>query len=784
MKFSEHWLRSHVNPALNSDELAHVLTMAGLEVEALESVAPEFTGVVVARILGVEKHPDADRLQVCRVDVGQGEPLQIVCGAPNARAGLMAPCALVGAVLPGFAIEQAKVRGVPSFGMMCSARELGLAEESSGLLELRDDAPLGQDIRAYLDLDDRLFTLKLTPNRSDCLSVFGVAREVAAVTDTPLALPQSRPVVPAHAAQKTVRVEQPAACPRYCGRVITGLNAKAPTPGWMVQRLERGGLRSISAIVDITNYVLLEMGQPLHAFDLDKLAGDIRVRHAQPAEKIALLNEQTAELQPDMLVIADDSGAIALAGIMGGSSTAVSDATTDIFLESAFFTPAAIAGRARRLGLATDSSYRFERGVDFAAIREALERTSQLALEICGGQAGPVSEAGAALPARDPIRLRTRRVEDVLGVALGETAITELFKRLQFGFDAAEGEFRVTPPSYRFDLAIEEDLIEEVARLHGYENIPAMPPRSMLAMLPARESAARDDDLRRMLVAADYQEVVSYSFVDESWERDLAANETPIRLLNPIASNMSVMRSSLWGGLLDALLYNLNRKQERVRLFEIGACFAREGFAYRQATQVAGVCFGNAMPDQWGEPARKVDFYDVKADVEALAHGRCRCVAATHPALHPGQSARVTVDGADIGWLGGLHPKWQQHFQLPSGVVMFELELEPLLQLALPRFAEVAKFPPVRRDLAVVVDETVPVQALLDAMQEVRVEAVNEIALFDQYRGKGIEPGKKSLAFLVVMQDTQRTLTDEDADAAVARLLSAMAQKHGAVLRS
>jgi phenylalanyl-tRNA synthetase beta chain len=784
MKFSENWLRLHVNPALDSEQLAHVLTMAGLEVEELEPVASDFSSVVVAEILSAEKHPDADRLQVCRVNIGTGEPLQIVCGAPNARAGLKAPCALVGAVLPGFNIKQAKVRGIESFGMMCSSKELGLAEESSGLLELPEDAPVGQDIRQYLDLNDKLITLKLTPNRSDCLSIIGVARDVAALTDTPLAPLETVAIAELDTTQKAVKVAESVACPRYCGRVVKGVDAAAKAPAWMVRRLERSGIRSISAIVDITNYVLLELGQPLHAFDLARLSGDVHVRFARAREQIALLNGQAAELQADMLVIADDSGAVALAGIMGGATTAVSESTTDIFLESAFFTPSAISGKARRLGLSTDSSYRFERGVDFAMTRQALDRATQLVLEICGGQAGIVTEVVGNLPERKPVRLRVARAAAVLGIALDQTVIAGLLNRLQFPFVMEGDQFLVTPPSYRFDISIEEDLIEEIARLHGYEHVPATPPQSSVLMLPAEESKTGAADLRRALADADYREVVSYSFVDEAWERNLQANESPIRLRNPIASNMSVMRSSIWGGLLEALSYNLNRKQDRVRLFEIGACFSAEDGVYREVTRLAGLCYGAAMPEQWGETARDVDFFDAKADIEKLTCGRARFEASTHPALHPGQSARILLGGCLIGWLGSLHPKWQQHYQLPRGVVLFELELAALVERAVPVFSDVAKFPPVRRDLALVVDQAVPAQSLLDAMLNAGSGLVNDIALFDQYTGKGVPEGKKSLAFLVVMQDTQSTLTDNEVDAEVNLLVKAAASAFGAELRS
>ncbi|HSH71494.1 MAG TPA: phenylalanine--tRNA ligase subunit beta [Methylophilaceae bacterium] len=783
MQFSEQWLRQYVNPSLDSDALGHALTMSGLEVEGLDSVGATFTKVVIAEIISTEKHPDADRLQVCKVDIGAAEPLQIVCGASNARAGLKAPCALVGAELPGFSIKQAKVRGVESFGMMCSSKELGLAEESTGLLELPADAVVGQDIREYLGLNDKLFTLKLTPNRSDCLSLVGIAREVAALTGAALSLPTIAAVTPQIETTKNVLVDSPAECPRYCGRLVAGVNAQAKTPEWMVRSLERSGLRSISAIVDITNYVLLELGQPLHAFDANKLQGDIQVRLATANEPLTLLNQQEVKLAGDMLVIADNSGAVALAGIMGGASTAVSDDTTDIFLESAFFTPDAIAGKARRLGLSTDSSYRFERGVDYGNTRNALERATALVQQICGGQAGAITEVTGSLPVRKPTVLRMERLVSVLGIALDQAQVSKLFDQLGFSYEIKAGVFEVIPPSYRFDISIEEDLIEEIARLHGYDNIPAIAPHADLQMLPSSESSLNRAVLRDALAANGYQEIVSYSFVDESWERDLLGNADPIALKNPIASNMSVMRSGLWGGLLDTLVYNLNRKQERVRLFETGAAYARSGANFTETTHISGLAYGDATPEQWADAARSIDFFDVKADVDALTNGRAEYVAEAHPALHPGQSARIFLDGKPIGWLGKLHPKWQQHYQLPRSTVLFELDVEPLLQRALPQYVEVPKFPPVRRDMAVLVDEKVTVQAILNTMTDAKIQYVSDIALFDVYRGKGIAENKKSLAFLVLMQDTQKTLMDAEADAVMANLLDLLKREHGAELR-
>jgi phenylalanyl-tRNA synthetase beta chain len=784
MKFSESWLRTLVNPSLTSEELAHLLTMAGLEVEEMTGVAPAFDKVVVAQVLSKEKHPDADRLNLLSVDVGLAEPLAIVCGAQNVSVGMKAPCALVGAKLPGIEIKQAKVRGIESFGMMCSSKELGFAEESSGLLELAADAVVGQSIRQHLDLDDHLLTLKLTPNRCDCLSVNGIAREVAALTGSALqVLPQTSFKQNSSLSRK-VKVAESAACPRYTGRVIAGVNAKATTPAWMVQRLERCGLRSISALVDVTNYVLLELGQPLHAFDLNKLSGDIEVRFARSGESLKLLNEQTVKLQADMLVITDDKNPVALAGVMGGADSAVDDATTDIFLESAFFAPSVIVGKSRQLGFGSDSSYRFERGVDFAATQTALDRATQLILDICGGEAGGVTEVSSELPARSPVKLRTARVHRVLGVSLVSDQIAQILSRLGMAIQRQGEDFSVTPPSYRFDIEIEEDLIEEVARVHGYENIQPVPPQASMNILPQIEAMRPLSKVRQALVQRDYQETINYSFVEAEWERDLCGNTTPIKLKNPIASQMSVMRSGLLGGLLAALRTNLARKQPRVRLFEVGGCFAAQAETYVQHERLAGLAYGNALPEQWGVPARNVDFYDVKSDVEALFAPRgLKFQAELHPASHPGRSAKILLNGHAVGWIGELHPQWLQQYDLPQAVVWFEVELAALLAASVPVASEVSKFPPVRRDLAVVVDEAASVQSLITALHEVKAPFVVEAGLFDVYRGKGVENGKKSLAFRVLLQDTQKTLTDIDIDQSIAQLIEVL-QRHGAQIRA
>jgi phenylalanyl-tRNA synthetase beta chain len=783
MQFSESWLRTFVNPSLTSEELSHLLTMAGLEVEEMTSVAPAFEKVVVGQVLTKDKHPDADRLNVLTVDVGQAEPLNIVCGAGNVTVGMKSPCALVGAKLPGIEIKQAKVRGIASFGMMCSEKELGLAEESAGLMVLAADAVVGQSIREHLDLDDHLITLKLTPNRSDCLSLNGIAREVAALTGSVLqAIPQVSFKQSGKQSHK-VKVSASAACPRYSGRVISGVNAKAATPAWMVQRLQRCGLRSISALVDVTNYVLLELGQPLHAFDLSKLNGDIEVRFARSGESLKLLNEQVVELKEDMLVIADSKSPVALAGVMGGADSAVGDATTDIFLESAFFSPSVIVGKSRLLGFSSDAAYRFERGVDFSGTASALDRATQLILDICGGHAGSVTEAQGDLPARQPVKLRTLRVLRVLGVELNPDEIAQILSRLGMVFQQNGEEFSVTPPSYRFDIAIEEDLIEEVARVYGYENIQPAPIQARMTVLPLVEAERPLAKLRQAMVMRDYQETINYAFVETEWERDLCANITPIALKNPIASQMSVMRSSLLGGLLAALRTNLARKQPRVRLFEIGGCFVAEVGSYLQNERLAGLAYGGALSEQWGSQARNVDFYDVKSDVEALFAPRTLSFqAAAHPASHPGRSARILLDGRAIGWIGELHPQRQQQYDLPQAVVWFEVELAALTQDSVPKLADISRFPPVRRDLAVLVDENVTVQSLLEDMLAEKAPNVVELALFDVYRGKGVEQSKKSLAFRVLLQDTQKTLTDNEIEENMARLVAAL-QRQGAQLR-
>ena len=791
MKFSESWLRTLVDPQLSSEALSHLLTMAGLEVEDLAAVAPQFNDVVVARVLEVSKHPDADRLNVCKVDIGRDEPTIIVCGAPNVAVGLRVPCALPGAKLPGdFTIKIAKVRGIESSGMLCSAKELGIAEEASGLLILPVDAPVGQSIRQYLELDDKLFELKLTPNRADCLSLNGIAREVGAITGAQASLIEVPAVVATINDQRAVVLDAPVACPLYLGRVLKGVNPKATTPDWMVRRLERSGIRAISALVDVTNYVMLELGQPLHAFDNTKLDGSVHARMSQPGEKLLLLNGQTIAIDADILVIADDTRALALAGIMGGEESGITLETAELFLESAFFAPKAIAGRARRYGFGSDASHRFERGVDFGGARRAIERATQLILDICGGQAGPVVEANAEMPARNPVRLRTNRAAKVLGMVMGAEQIAKLFTGLGLPFVREGDDFLVTPPTWRFDIEIEEDLIEEIARLHGYDNIPAPALRGPLAMLVQPEAERPQNRVRQFLVDRGYQEVINFAFVEEAWEVDFAANDHLIRLANPIASQMSVLRSTLFGGLISNLVTNLKRKQSRVRLFETGRAFFRdakgapvEGF--RQPWKLAGLAYGAALPEGWGAAARKVDFYDVKGDIEALlAPAQLRFERLQHPALHPGRAAMVLLDGREIGCIGEVHPEWVQKYDLPLAPIIFELDFAAVKAAKVPAYLEVSKFPPVIRDLAVVVDQSLSLQALLDGLNGQLPALVKDVQLFDVYAGKGVAENKKSLALRIVMQDTQRTLLDSEVDAAVQQLVSCLERAFGAQLRA
>ena len=800
MQFSESWLRTMVDPALTTTELAHLLTMSGLEVEACEPVAPAFSGVVVGVVRAVEKHPNADRLTVCKVDVGGSNLLDIVCGAPNVTAGMKAPCAVVGAVLPGesedkpLRITAATMRGVQSQGMLCSARELKLSDDHSGLLALDPAAPIGADVRQYLQLDDHVFTIKLTPNRADCLSVLGVAREVAALTGAPLTAPDI-PAVPKKIGDTfPIKITATDGCGRFTGRVIRNVNAAAATPDWMRLRLERAGQRSISALVDVTNYVMLELGRPLHVYDLDKLSGGIDVRFGRAGETVKLLNEQTVALEPDVLAITDESGVIGLAGIMGGDSTKAEATTRNVLLEAAFFYPDAIAGRARRYKFASDASHRFERGVDYDNNVAGIERATRLILDICGGEPGPVADHIARLPERKPVRMRVERAQRVIGVPIPASEMADIFQRLRLRSETVGTDaFVVTPPSYRFDLEIEEDLIEEIARVYGFDNIPALPPLARSAMRAEPETTRSLHTLRADLAALDYQEVLNFSFSEPQWELDFAGNAEPISLLNPIASQSSVMRSSLIAGLVANVRYNLDRRASRVRVFEIGRVFHRAPDApegsldvagIRQPVRIAGAAFGPPDEEQWGLATRALDLFDVKGDLEILLAGaNARFEPAQHPALHPGRSARVVLGGQPAGWIGELHPQLQQKYEIPGPVVVFELDAAPLQVRPLPLYREVPKFPAVTRDLAMTFPDSVSVQAILDDLTAHKPPQVERIGLFDLYRGPGVENGRKSLAFRVLLQDTRKTMTDPEVESAVAQLVLRLERQFNGKLR-
>ena len=784
MNIPESWLRSFCNPSLPGRQLADKLTMAGLEVETYAPVGAQLPGdVVVAEVLSVEKHPNADKLTVCRVRAGR-ETVQLVCGAPNVWAGMKAPLARVGVK---------SVRGIESHGMLASAKELGISDDHSGILELPAAAKSGSDARKLLGLDDHVMTFKLTPNRPDCLSVLGIAREVSALTGAKLNAPAIKAVAAKNKAKHPFRITHADGCGRFAGRVIRNVDAAAPTPEWMRRRLERAGQRSISALVDVTNYVMLELGRPLHVYDQDKLRGAIDVRWGRKGEKVLLLNGQEVDVDPSVLCITDDSGPIGLGGIMGGESTKAEATTRNLFLESAFFHPDAIAGRARRYNFASDASHRFERGVDFANNVQGIERATQLILEICGGEPGPTVDLVKRLPSRKPVRLRVARAQKVIGIPVSAKEIGRVFKRLGLPCKPKPGSFTVSPPSYRFDLEIEEDLIEEVARVHGFDRIPAHPPRVPAAMAAVPEGRRSLHALRERLAGRDYQEVITFSFVEPQWEADLAGEPNPIRLLNPIASPLSVMRSSLLGGLLANVRYNAARRLSRIRVFEVGRVFLRDASVkdgpldvagVQQPMRIAAAACGPAYEEQWGEPSRPIDLFDLKADVAALCARRIpRFEAAAHPAFHPGRSARVLLGSRPVGWIGELHPQWQQKYELSQGVICFEVAAEDFQDRPMPAVTVPSRFPPVTRDIAVLVDTNIGVQALLDAIDGEKPAIVQGVHLFDLYQGQSLVRGKKSLAFRVVMQDTERTLTDAEADSARDALVELWGRRFGATPR-
>ncbi len=805
MLFTEDWLRQYCNPELSTEALAETLTMAGLEVEEVTSVAPAFTGVVVAKVVTCRDHENSDHLHVCEVDAGTGELLQIVCGAPNVKAGVKAPCALVGAELPGgFKIKKSKLRGVLSMGMLCSARELGITEDHSGIWILPEDAPVGTDIREYAKLNDARIEVKLTPNRGDALSLIGIARDLHAVTGAPLTLPEMKPVAPTCDCRLPVRVEAPELCGRFASRIIRNINARAETPAWMKERLERAGQRSISALVDISNYVMIELGRPTHFYDLDKIESDhLTVRWAKAGESVHLLDDSRYDVDGYYGVICDGDAPECLAGIKGGYKTQITNDTKDVFIEAAFWHQAAVQGRPRKLNFSTDASYRYERGVDFGSNVTHLEYITQLVLDICGTpetKVGPVDDVVTTLPERKPVTMRVDRCLKVIGMEIPVDAMEAIFTRLGFEWKREGNVFTVMPPTYRFDIEIEEDLIEEVARLYGYEKLPDRPPVAPAAMKSPLEGKRSEHALRVEMAKLGYQELINFSFVPEAWEKDFADNEKPIRLLNPIASHLAVMRTQLIGGLVDILKYNLNHKAERVRVFEIGRVFCPDESipdgpwtvkGIRQPKHIAGLAYGTAADLQWGIETRRVDFFDVKGDIERLvAPLKVRYVPETFPGLHPGRSAGIYLGDKRIGFLGELHPRTTHDYDLVHAPIVFEIDVADLVDVPVPSYVPLSKFQPMHRDLAVVVAADVPVEKLTDAVWaakkiDLRLASLEVFSLFDLYRPKSAEGAdEKSLAFKIeLVARGEEPLGELEADAAMKAILEALAPL-GAKLRS
>jgi phenylalanyl-tRNA synthetase beta chain len=786
MKISLQWLGEWVDTGRDVRGLAHALTMVGLEVEAIQPAAPPLANVVVGEVKSVTRHPDAEKLNVCRVWNGR-EELQIVCGAPNVRVGMKAPLALIGAKLPnGMEIKQAKLRGVESSGMLCSARELGLSEDASGLFDLPAVLQAGQDLVAALGLNDTIFEVNLTPNRGDCMSVAGVAREVAALRKQPLRPPAMKPVEAQSKERFAVRLEGGAACPKFGSRVVRGIRTHAKSPFWMQERLRRVGLRPISAVVDVTNYVMLELGQPLHAYDLNKLHGSIIVRYARAGETLKMLDGRVVELTPDTLMITDEQTLLGMGGVMGGEDSGISDETTDVLLEGAFFHPSVVA-RGRRYGLITDASQRFERGVDPELQERAIERATQLLLECAGGTPGPleVTRTAERYPARSAVRVRHQRVQHVLGAPLSADIVADCLTRLGMKVEGSAPVWSVTPPSWRFDISIEEDFIEEVARLYGFDNIPEKNEIAAQRMQPWTEARVRTERAADVLVDRGYQEAITYSFTEPTAQALLLPGPA-FALANPISAELAVMRTSLWPGLLQALGSNQRRQQHRARLFEVGRRYG--GTDGAETEVIAGVVAGSAVPEQWGVEATKVDFFDVKADVEALldltgASAQFRFAQERHPALHPGQSARIWRGERSVGWLGALHPEHSRRFDLTYPVFVFEIETHAGLSRDIPVFAEISRYPAIRRDIAVIVDEALAVQALLDTVREGAGTLLQGLTVLSVYRGRQFEKGKKSIALGLQLQDTSRTLTDSEADALVARVIEQLTLKLNATIR-
>ena len=792
MLVNEAWLKEFVNYSIPTEQLAAKLTMAGLEVDSVSSAAAEFSGVVVGKVLTVEKHPNADKLRVCTVSVDETEEtLAIVCGAANVRPNLCIPVAVVGAVLPGnFKIKKSKLRGEPSHGMLCSEQELGLADSADGLMELPANAPVGTNIREYLSLDDTVIEVDLTPNRADCLSVEGIAREIACFSGLPLSVPNTKPVQESITTLKNVTVNAPIDCPRYLGRVIEGLAPNAETPLWMQEKLRRCGQRSLGPLVDVTNYVLLELGQPLHAFDIDKIKGEITVRRARAGEKMTLLNEQEVKLDEEVLVIADDLNPIALAGIMGGASSSVSDTTNSIFLECAFFAPLSIAGKSRKFGLHTDASHRYERGVDPELSYRALDRATELLLDIAGGEAGPISDFSSTenLPKTQVITLRLSRIQRVLGLELDEEIVENYLTSLGMSISKETEQWLVTAPSYRFDLNIEADLIEEIARLYGYDKLPQKGLNTSAKLVAEDESLQPVDRIKDLLADLGYQEAITYSFTDENILKKLLPNNEVYRLKNPISSDLSVMRTTLWAGLLKAVESNLKRSEGTIKLFETGLRFTYEDNDLQQDQMLAMVATGASLPEQWAEKTRELDFYDIKHDVESILRlngllSDFKFEIAKHSALHPGQTARLVDEKGDlVGYVGLLHPVLEKELDLNQKVYLVEVKISMIQRKAIPIFETITKYPSVRRDLALVMDKNIHVNKIIDYICKEH-SLIKDAIVFDVYEGKGVEVGRKSVAFGLILQDNSKTLVESDIEVLISNLLEKLKELFNAQLR-
>ena len=784
MQFSKKWLNEFVDKDLNEIKLSEILTQGGLEVEEIEDLSLISDLVVVGEIVGVQKHPNADRLNVCQVNVGEKDDLQIVCGAPNARVGIKVPCAKVGTKLDKFEIKKAKLRGIDSSGMLCSAKEINISNESEGILELNKNSKVGESIKNCLSLDDQIYHLSITPNRPDCLSMRGIAKEISAMTNFNYIKNVKKEINKINNLDIKINVKNNINCPLYCLREIQKVNNKKEVPGWLKERLTRGGIDSINPVVDIVNYMMLEHGQPMHAFDLDKIIGDIQIRDAKKGEKLLLLNNQEITFFGGELVIADDKNILALAGVMGGLESSVTSDTTNFLIESAFFTPLSLAGVARKHSLNTESSHRFERGVDFQQTINTLDETTSQIIDLCGGESSNVIEETSELPERKKITLRTEKVRQVLGLHIDKNEISKTLTSLKFNFEENDDGFNVTPPSYRFDLSIEEDLVEEVIRIYGFEKIEAISPITNIKMLGSDSDYRSPYEIKMAMSSLGYNEVVSYSFIEESIEKEFHENKKLIKLENPIASQMDVMRSRLWGSHIDALLFNINRGQTQIRLFEIASSYTQSDNGYTEKQILSGALYGSSQPEQWGIKTKKIDFYDVKGDLETLSEGELKFTKKDAPgALHPGKSACILKNEKPVGWVGQLHPKWMQKFSIQEDVFLFEIDLEPLRKKVINEFDIPSKLLPIRKDISVVVDKNIAVGDMVEAVKKAKINHLREIMAFDVYEGENIEKDKKSIAFLILMQDTYKTLEEEQVNNIVKNTLKVLQQQFDANLR-